>query len=32
MSLYSKILGEFNKIRLLDKSKFTEYEINKAMD
>ncbi len=32
MSLFGKILGEFSKIKLNEKSKFTEYEVNRAMD
>ena len=32
MSLFAKILAEFGKLKLNEKSKFTEYEINRAMD
>ena len=32
MSLFATVLAHFNKIKLNEKSKFTEYEINRAMD
>ena len=32
MSLFGRILSEFNKIKYNEKSQFDEYEINHAMD
>ena len=32
MSLFRKILNEFNKLKYNENSRFSEYEINKAVD